>query len=72
MFWNTLREGKGGHGKEEEEVRKTVEGLLKSAVGVEERLRDCIASEVEGSFKSLARKTVESFLGLEGRSSFTL
>lgn len=73
-FWNVLRNGKGGgeEGKEEEKVKKTVIGLLKSAVGVEERLRDCIAQEVEQSFKSLARKTVESFLGLEGRGNHLL
>lgn len=44
-------------------------GLRRSAPAFEETLRRQIAAEVEASFVGLARKTVESFLGLEAGSS---
>lgn len=48
-------------------VQKTIQELLKSAVGFEDILRNSIAVEVEASFKGLALTTLESFLGLQGK-----
>lgn len=63
-FWTALKAG--GTGPEEEFVRENVAALLASANGFESRLRDNVAVEIEASFRGLALKTLESFLGLEG------
>ena len=68
-FWSTLREGdKSAKDSETEKlVQESVQEMLGTAQGFEARVRESISVEVEATFKGLARKTLESFLGLEGR-----
>lgn len=61
-FWKTLRQGEEG---EDTKVKAGVSDLLAQAKGFEERVRESISVEVEATFKGVATKTIESFLGLE-------
>ncbi|GAA5879958.1 hypothetical protein JCM8547_008600 [Rhodosporidiobolus lusitaniae] len=61
-FWALLREG-AKEGSKEGEVKEAVEGLVKSAPAFEARVQESIAGEVERSFRSIARATLEVFLG---------
>jgi hypothetical protein len=61
-FWALLRSG-DAQGVKEDEVKETVAGLAKSAPSFEARLQESIAGEVERSFRTIARPTLEVFLG---------
>ncbi|GAA5882146.1 hypothetical protein JCM1840_002026 [Sporobolomyces johnsonii] len=64
QFWTLLREGDQSAEKEkEQEVQAGLDGLKKSAAGWESTVRESIAKEVEDSFRSIKRDTLESFLG---------
>ncbi|KAI5478142.1 translation initiation factor eIF-3 subunit 12 [Pseudohyphozyma bogoriensis] len=65
-FWAALRTD------EDKQVAELVDELVKSASGFEGVLRSNIAKEVEASFKGIARKTLESFLGLEPNADAVL
>ncbi|GAA6043333.1 hypothetical protein JCM8097_008033 [Rhodosporidiobolus ruineniae] len=60
-FWSLLRAG--GEGEKEAEVKAGVAALVRSAPAYEARLQQSIAAEVERSFRSIARPTLEVFLG---------
>ncbi|GAA5846468.1 hypothetical protein JCM11251_007838 [Rhodosporidiobolus azoricus] len=62
-FWRLLREGDAAAPKEAE-VKEGVNALAKSAPAFEARLQESIAAEVERSFRSIARPTLEVFLGI--------
>ncbi|KAK4047511.1 hypothetical protein OIO90_006153 [Microbotryomycetes sp. JL221] len=62
-FWQALRQPTPAQAQEQ------VAELVSSANRFERRIRDNIATEVEQSFRSVSRKTLESFLGLEAGSS---
>ncbi|GAA6022283.1 hypothetical protein JCM10207_008915 [Rhodosporidiobolus poonsookiae] len=61
-FWRILRTGDAAD--KEAEVQAGVAALLKSAPRFEERVRESIAAEVERSFRSIGRSTLEVFLGV--------
>ncbi|KAM0786704.1 hypothetical protein ACM66B_002147 [Microbotryomycetes sp. NB124-2] len=64
-FWQGL------HSKNElpQAANDQLQDLLSSANGFEHRVRDSIANEVEQSFRTVSRKTLASFLGVETDSS---
>ncbi|GAA5975554.1 hypothetical protein JCM11641_003532 [Rhodosporidiobolus odoratus] len=68
-FWRLLREGDAAAPKETE-VKRGVEALARSAPAFEVRLQESIAAEVERSFQSIARPTLEVFLGTKEPSQF--
>ncbi|GAA5921828.1 hypothetical protein JCM6882_000377, partial [Rhodosporidiobolus microsporus] len=66
-FWRLLREGDSSSPKEEE-VKEGIRALSKSAPAFESRVQESIAAEVERSFRSIARPTLEVFLGIKESS----
>ncbi|BGP13527.1 hypothetical protein JCM10213v2_001453, partial [Rhodosporidiobolus nylandii] len=69
-FWRLVRDGQQGAEKESE-VKAALDGLKRSAPGFEERVRESFAKEVERSFRSVARPTLEVFLGVTDPSQLT-
>ena len=67
-FWAALRSPKVD-GPFAKQVGETVARLVASAAGFEATIRSEIANEVDASFVGIKRATLESFLGLEGKSS---
>lgn len=67
-FWTLYRTGRPD-AEREDEVRARMEGLAAATKGAEQRVRNCVAQEVERSFRSLDRKTLEGFLGAQGEWS---
>ncbi|BGP57443.1 hypothetical protein JCM8202v2_005086 [Rhodotorula sphaerocarpa] len=63
-FWTLYRTGRPD-AEREDEVRARMEGLAAATKGAEQRVRICVAQEVERSFRSLDRKTLEGFLGAQ-------
>ncbi|GAA5954466.1 hypothetical protein JCM21900_006816 [Sporobolomyces salmonicolor] len=61
-FWTLLKEGDKSAAKEQE-VQAGLDGLKQSAARWEMSVRESIAQEVEDSFRSIKRDTLESFLG---------
>ncbi|GAA5985094.1 hypothetical protein JCM10908_002521 [Rhodotorula pacifica] len=66
-FWSLFRQGQEG-AEREDEVRARIEGLVAAAKGCEERVRASMAQEVERSFRSIKRSTLEGFLGISESS----
>ncbi|BGP34364.1 hypothetical protein JCM10296v2_006179 [Rhodotorula toruloides] len=62
-FWRLYREGDSAQGQKEHEVREAIDSLARSAPAFDGRVRESIAREVERSFRSIAKPTLEAFLG---------
>lgn len=67
-FWSLFKEGVKG-AEREEQVQRRIEGLVEAAKGCEDRLRTNFAQEVERSFRSIKRATLQGFLGFQGASA---
>lgn len=66
-FWTLFRQGQEeGASDREDEVRARVKGLVEAAQGCEERVRASMAHEMERSFRSIKKSTLEGFLGISG------
>ncbi|BGP26712.1 translation initiation factor eIF-3 subunit 12 [Rhodotorula toruloides] len=61
-FWRLYRQG-DVQGSKEQEVREAIDSLARSAPAFDGRVRESIAREVERSFRSIAKATLEAFLG---------
>ncbi|POY76484.1 hypothetical protein BMF94_0685 [Rhodotorula taiwanensis] len=66
-FWSLFKEGVKG-AEREEQVQRRIEGLVEAAKGCEDRLRTNFAQEVERSFRSIKRATLQGFLGFQDAS----
>ncbi|KWU45150.1 ARM repeat-containing protein [Rhodotorula sp. JG-1b] len=68
-FWTLFRQGQEeGASDREDEVRARVKGLVEAAQGCEERVRASMAHEMERSFRSIKKSTLEGFLGISDPS----
>lgn len=64
-FWRLYRDG-DAQGPREGDVRDGIDSLARSAPAFDSRVRESIAREVERSFRSIAKPTLETFLGVTG------
>ncbi|GAA5862394.1 hypothetical protein JCM3774_002502 [Rhodotorula dairenensis] len=72
-FWTLFRQGQqngapAAAADREDQVRERLQALVQEAHGCEERVRASMAHEIERSFRSIKKSTLEGFLGISESS----